>query len=48
MWSLPGTVTISGNYYNVVIEGATAQGSIYYAPDYIKAMLSDGLKCTLT
>ncbi|ROT02997.1 hypothetical protein [Lepagella muris] len=45
---LPGTVTISGNYYNVVIEGATAQGSIYYAPDYIKAMLSDGLKCTLT
>lgn len=38
-----GTLSISGNYYNITVDGAeTAVGSIYMAPDYIKAQLEDG------
>ena len=45
---MTGTVAISGNYYNFNIDGATAAvGSIYGATDEVKAMLSDGLECTL-
>ncbi len=45
---MAGTVAISGNYYNFNIDGATAAvGSVYGATDEVKAMLSDGLECTL-
>ncbi len=38
-----GTLTISGNYYNVAIEGAaTAMGSIQYPLDNIKNSLTNG------
>ncbi len=38
-----GTLSISGNYYNMTVEGAeTAIGSGYMVPDYIKAQLEDG------
>lgn len=38
-----GTLSISGNYYNITVEGAeTAIGSGYMVPDYIKAQLEDG------
>ena len=38
-----GTLTISGNYYNVAVEGATkATGSIQYPQDAIKAKLTSG------
>ncbi|MDE6272487.1 MAG: hypothetical protein K2M31_05725 [Muribaculaceae bacterium] len=37
------TLSISGNYYNMTVEGAeTAIGSGYMVPDYIKAQLEDG------
>ena len=37
-----GTLTISGNYYNVAVEGAaTAVGSIQYPQDAIKANLTN-------
>ncbi len=45
---LTGTLSISGNYYNINIEGAEKQGSVYYAPDYIKEMLADGETYKLT
>lgn len=38
-----GKLTISGNYYNIYVDGAeTAIGSGYMVPDYIKAQLEDG------
>ena len=38
-----GTLTISGNYYNVAVEGATkATGSIQYPQDAITAKLTSG------
>ena len=38
-----GTLTISGNYYNVAVDGAaTAIGSIQYPQDAIKANLTSG------
>ncbi|MDE6558996.1 MAG: hypothetical protein K2K29_03830, partial [Muribaculaceae bacterium] len=41
--TLTGTVSISGNYYNINVPGAeTAIGSGYMVPDYIKAQLEDG------
>lgn len=46
--SLEGTLSISGNYYNLNIEGATHTGSIYYAPDFVKSRLTDGAKIKLT
>ena len=42
-----GTVSVSGNYYNLLIDGTEKQGSIYNAPDYVKAMLEDGAKVKL-
>ena len=45
---LEGTMSISGNYYNVIVDGAeTAQGSVYYVSDAIKEKLTDGMTCTL-
>ncbi|MBP3433395.1 MAG: hypothetical protein J6K40_06675 [Alistipes sp.] len=45
---MTGTVAISGNYYNFNIDGAeTAVGSVYGATDEVKAMLEDGMPCTL-
>lgn len=44
-----GTVSISGNYYNITVPGAeTAIGSGYMVPDYIKAQLEDGKEYTIT
>lgn len=43
-----GTMSISGNYYNILIDGATAKGSLYYAPDDIKAKITDGEVMTIT
>nr|QJR98303.1 DUF5017 domain-containing protein [uncultured Muribaculaceae bacterium] len=44
---LPGTLSVSGNYYNVNIEGTSYQGSVYNAPDFVKSQLKDGDKVTL-
>ena len=44
-----GTLSISGNYYNVSVEGAeTAQGSLVYLPDALKEGISDGDVITVT
>lgn len=40
--SFTGTLTISGNYYNIAIDGATAIGSIVYPTDEMKEKLTDG------
>lgn len=40
--SITGEMSISGNYYNIVINGANSQGSLYYATDEIKNMLENG------
>ncbi|MCH5228449.1 MAG: hypothetical protein J1F12_00460 [Muribaculaceae bacterium] len=45
--SVKGKVVYSGSYINVEISGATAQGSVYYATDAIKAKLTDGLTYNL-
>jgi len=39
---LNGTLAISGNYYNIILDGSDFKGSIYYASDEIKAGLADG------
>ena len=44
-----GTLTISGSYYNVAVEGAaTAIGSIQYPQDAIKANLTNGAVVKVT
>lgn len=44
-----GTLSISGTYYNVILDGEeTVQGSVYYASDLLKAGLVDGQKYTFT
>ena len=45
--TLTGDLSISGNYYNVAIEGTTNMGSIYYPNDAIKAALSTGTNITV-
>lgn len=41
--SFVGKVSVSGNYYNIDVDGAeTSRGSLYQTPDYIKAQLTDG------
>lgn len=46
--TMTGTVKVSGNNINIVVEGAeTAQGSIYYATDDMKALLTDGATVTV-
>ncbi len=45
---MTGTLSISGNYYNFNVDGATtAVGSLYGVTDEIKAQLTDGMYCTL-
>ena len=44
-----GMLSISGNYYNVSVEGAeTAQGSLVYLPEALKEGLADGDAITVT
>ena len=45
--TMTGDLSISGNYYNVAIEGTTNMGSIYYPNDAIKAALSTGTNITV-
>ena len=45
--TLTGDLSISGNYYNMTIEGTTNMGSIYYPNDAIKAALSTGTNITV-
>ena len=44
---LTAKVSVSGNYINLIIDGAECQGSVYYAPDFIKTLLPDGETLTL-
>ena len=39
---LTGNLAISGNYYNVTVDGKTAVGSLVYPTDEIKANLTEG------
>ena len=39
---LTGNLAISGNYYNVTVDGKTAVGSLVYPTDEIKAKLAEG------
>ena len=39
---LTGNLAISGNYYNVTVDGKTAVGSLVYPTDEIKAKLTEG------
>lgn len=41
------TVSVSGNYYNLIIDNCEHQGSVYNAPDNIKALFNDGDKVTV-
>lgn len=45
--SLTGDVTVSGNYYNITVDGTTNQGSIYYPTDEIKAAITTGTNITV-
>lgn len=45
--TLTGDLAISGNYYNMTIDGTTNMGSIYYPNDEIKAALSTGTNITV-
>jgi len=40
--SITGDLSISGNYYNITVEGATAKGSVVYPTDALKTQLTDG------
>ncbi|MBQ9147240.1 MAG: hypothetical protein IJX68_05930 [Rikenellaceae bacterium] len=42
--AMAGTMSISGNYYNIVVDGTTNQGSFYYASDDTKALVASGDK----
>ncbi len=44
---LTGDLDISGNYYNVAVEGTTNMGSIYYPSNEIKAALATGTNITV-
>ena len=46
--SITGQLNISGNYYNVVIDGASVNGSVSYPDDSLKAQLKDGSTYTFT
>ena len=40
--SFTGTVSVSGNYVNIIVDGATAQGSPYQLTAEQKALFTDG------
>lgn len=42
--AMAGTMSISGNYYNIVVDGTTNQGRFYYASDDTKALVASGDK----
>ncbi|MCM1377379.1 MAG: hypothetical protein NC097_06265 [Clostridium sp.] len=47
--SFTGTVSISGNYYNIAVDGAeTAIGSLYMTPDFIKTQVENEGTYTFT
>lgn len=46
--TIEGSLTISGNYYNVVIEGSNNKGSISYPSPAIKEKLEDGKSYKIT
>lgn len=47
--TISGKVLVSGNNINIEVEGAeTAKGSVYYATDAQKEILTDGLNVKLT
>gem|GEM_PF-2095149 len=45
--SLTGTMSVSGTYYNVIVDGTNNQGSVYYPTDEIKAKIKDGETVTI-
>ena len=45
--SLKGTMSVSGSYYNVIVDGTNNQGSVYYPTDEIKAKIKDGETVTI-
>lgn len=45
--TLTGDLNISGNYYNVTVEGTTNMGSLYYPNNDIKAALTTGSNITV-
>lgn len=46
---MTGTVAVSGNNINIVVDGAeTAKGSAYFTPEALKAQLTDGANVTVT
>lgn len=44
---LTGDLSISGNYYNVAVDGTTNMGSLYYPNDAIKEALTTGTNITV-
>ena len=45
---MTGKVAVNGNNINIIVAGAeTAQGSAYYTPDDLKALLVDGTDVTI-
>lgn len=46
--SVTGKLNISGNYYNIEIEGASVQGSVSYPNAELKSQLKDGSNYTFT
>lgn len=45
---IKGKASVSGNFYNIIIDGAEkAQGSLYQGTDAQKALISDGAEVTL-
>lgn len=47
--TLTGEAAVSGNYYNIKVDGAEkAQGSVYYATDAVKAQIENGKTYTFT
>lgn len=46
--SITGTASVNGNYVNIIVEGATAQGSPYQMTADQKALFVDGEKVTVT
>jgi hypothetical protein len=46
--SFSGTLTISGNYYNIAVDGATRQGSISYPVGGVVDPALDGQNVTVT
>lgn len=46
--SITGKLSISGNYYNLIVDGATRQGSVVYPVEALGAAAWDGKDVTIT